>query len=119
MKHISIHKYKILFLIDPKKHSSINLYARNGTMVIYDKFKTLSSHETFTILGVEFITSTFNTNTKKVIHVIAMYKSSTSLFSTFINQLQKLLDVMPTYCPTIIMGDFNIDMFDQNSTQPN
>jgi len=29
------------------------------------------------------------------------------------------LDVMPTYCPTIIMGDFNIDMFDQNSTQPN
>jgi len=56
---------------------------------------------------------------KKVIHVIAMHKSSTSLFSTFINQLQKLLDVMPTYCPTIIMGDFNIDMFDQNSTQPN
>ncbi len=35
-------------------------------MVIYDKFKTLSSHETFTILGVEFITSTFNTNTKKI-----------------------------------------------------
>jgi hypothetical protein len=26
---------------------------------------------------------------------------------------------MPTYYPTIIMGDFNIDMFDQNSTQPN
>jgi endonuclease/exonuclease/phosphatase family metal-dependent hydrolase len=29
------------------------------------------------------------------------------------------LVVMPTYCPTIIMGDFNIDMFDQNWTQPN
>jgi endonuclease/exonuclease/phosphatase family metal-dependent hydrolase len=41
------------------------------------------------------------------------------IFSTFINQLQKLLDIMPTYCPTIIMGDFNIDMFDQNSTQQN
>jgi len=70
-------------------------------------------------LGVEFITTTFNTNTKKLIHVIAIYKSSTLLFSTFINQLQKLLDVMPTYCPTVIMGDFNIDMFNQNSTQPN
>ncbi len=60
-----------------------------------------------------------NTNTKKVIHIIGIYKSPTLLFSTFINQLQKLLDVMPTYCPTVIMGDLNIDMFDQNSTQPN
>jgi hypothetical protein len=29
------------------------------------------------------------------------------------------LDVMPTYCPIVIMDDFNIDIFDQNSTQPN
>jgi hypothetical protein len=26
---------------------------------------------------------------------------------------------MPMYCPTIIMGDFNIDMLDQNSTYLN
>jgi hypothetical protein len=26
---------------------------------------------------------------------------------------------MPTYCVAIIMGDLNIDMFDQNTTQPN
>jgi hypothetical protein len=26
---------------------------------------------------------------------------------------------MPTSCPIIIIGDFNIDMYDQNSTQPN
>jgi hypothetical protein len=88
-------------------------------MVIYDKFTTLSSHETFTILGVEFITTTFNANIRKAIDVIAIYKPSTLLFSTFINQLQKLLDVMPTYYPTVIMGDFNIDMFGQNSIQPN
>ncbi len=80
---------------------------------------TLSSHETFTILRIEFITTTFNTTTIKVVHVIAIYKPSTLLFSTFINQLQKRLDVMPTFCPTVIMGDFNIDMFDENSTQPN
>jgi hypothetical protein len=70
-------------------------------------------------LGIEFITTTFNTNTIKVIHVITIYKPSTLLFSTFISKLQKLLDVMPTYYPTVIMDDFNIDMFDQNSTQPN
>ncbi len=40
-------------------------------------------------------------------------------FSTFINQLQKLLNLMPMYCPTITMGGFNIDMLDQNSTQLN
>ncbi len=40
-------------------------------------------------------------------------------FSIFINQLQKLLNLMLTYFLVIIMGDFNIDMFDQNSTQPN
>jgi hypothetical protein len=32
--------------------------------------------------------------------------------------LQQLMDVMPTSCPIVIIGDFNIDMFDQNSTQP-
>ncbi len=26
---------------------------------------------------------------------------------------------MPMYCPTIIMGDLNIDMLDQNSTHLN
>ncbi len=85
-------------------------------MIIHDKFTTLSSHETFTILGVGFITTTFNTNTKKAIRVIVIYKLSTLLFLTFINQVQKLLDLMPTYCLTIIMDDFNIDMFDQLNT---
>jgi hypothetical protein len=56
---------------------------------------------------------------REAIHVITIYKPSILLFLTFINQLQTLLYVMPTYCPTIITSDFNIDMFDQNSTQPN
>ncbi len=84
-------------------------------MILYDKFTTLSSHETFTFLGVEFIIITFNTNTRKVIHVIAIYKHSILLFSRFINQLLKLLDLLLTYCPIVIMDDFNIDMFNQNS----
>jgi hypothetical protein len=88
-------------------------------MIIYDKFTTLSSHETFTILGVEFIIAIFNTNIIKAIHIITINKPSTLLLSTFINQLQKLLNLMPTYCVAIIMGDLNIDMFDQNTTQPN
>jgi hypothetical protein len=33
--------------------------------------------------------------------------------------LQEFLDLMPISCPMIILGDFDIDMFNQNSTQPN
>jgi hypothetical protein len=87
-------------------------------MIIYDKFTTLSSHETFSNLKIEFITITFSTNTKKKpIHVKAIYKPSIMLFSIFINQLQKLLNLMLTYFLAIIMGDFNIDMFDLNTTK--
>ncbi len=110
---------KYYFFHWSKKNSNINVYAQNFTMIIYDKFTTLSSHETFTILGVEFIIAIFNTNIIKAIHIITINKPSTLLLSTFINQLQKLLNLMPTYCVAIIMGDLNIDMFDQNTTQPN
>jgi hypothetical protein len=79
-----------LFIIDPQKNLTIGVYAQSGTMIVYDKFTTLSSHETFIILRDEIITTTFNTNTKKTIHVIDIYKPSTLLVSTFTNQLQKL-----------------------------
>jgi hypothetical protein len=88
-------------------------------MIMYDNVITLSSHETFVDLGVEYIATTFNANTRKAIHIIAIYKPSTLLFSTFVLYLQKFLDLMPTFCHTIIIGDVNIDMLDQNSTQPN
>jgi hypothetical protein len=86
---------------------------------MYDNFTTLSSHENFTSLGVEYIAATFNANTRKAIHIIAIYIPSTLSLSMFIIHLQKFLDLMPISCPMIIVGNFNIDMFDQNSTQPN
>jgi hypothetical protein len=88
-------------------------------MIIYDNFTTLSSHETFTSLKVEYIAATFNTNTRKTIHIIAIYRPSTLSLSMFIIHLQKFLDLMSISYPMIIIGDFNIDIFDQNSTQPN
>jgi len=105
--------------IDAKTHSMISVNGQNGTMIIYDNFTTLSSHETFTSLGVEYIATTFNVDTRKAIHIIVMYKPSTLSLSMFKIHLQKLLDLMPISCPTIIISDFNINMFDHNSTQPN
>jgi hypothetical protein len=89
-------------------------------MIIYDNFATLSSHETFPSLGVEYIVATFNANIRKAIHIITIYRLSTLCLSMFIIHFQKFLDLMPISCPTIkIIDDFNINMFDQNSTQPN
>ncbi len=105
--------------IDTRTHSMISVNGRNGTMIIYDNFTTLSSHETFTYLRAEYITTTLNTNTRKVIHIISIYKPSTLFLSMFKIHFQKFLDLMPISCPTRIIGDSNIYMFDQNSTQPN
>jgi len=74
--------------IDTKTHSMISVNGRNGTMIIYDNFTTLSSHETFTSLRVEYIAATFNANTKKVIHIVTIYKPSTLSLSMFIIHLQ-------------------------------
>jgi hypothetical protein len=94
--------------IDTRTHSMISVNDRNGTMIIYDNFTTLSSHETFTSLGVEYITTTFNANSRKAIHIIAICMPSTLSLSMFIIHFQKFLDLMPTSCPMIIIGDFNI-----------
>jgi hypothetical protein len=85
--HFNPQTSNIITFVDLENHSSISVYAQNDPMVIYDKFTTLSSHETFIILGVEFITTTFNANTRKTIHVITICKPSTFYFSTFTNQL--------------------------------
>ncbi len=100
-------------------NTSLNIDTRTHSMIIYDNFTTLSSHETLTSLGVEHIATTFNANTRKAIHIITIYKPSTLSLSMFIIHLQKFLDLMWISCPLIIIGNFNIDMFDQNSTQPN
>ncbi len=105
--------------IDTRTHSMISVNGWNGTMIIYDNFTTLSSHKTFTSLGVEYITTTFNENTRKAIHRITIYKPSTLSLSMFIIHLQKFLDLMPISCLMIIVGDFYINMFGQNTTQPN
>ncbi len=97
--------------IDTITHSMISVNGRNGTMIIYDNFTTLSSHETFTSLGAKYIATTFNANTRKAIHIIIIYRPSLLSLSMFIIHLQKFLDLMPISCPTIIIGDLNINMF--------
>jgi hypothetical protein len=105
--------------INKRTHLLTNVNGQNGSMIIYDNFITLSLHETFTSLGAKYITATFNVNTKKAIHIITIYKPSRLSLSMFEIHLQKFLDLMSISCPTIIIGDFNINMLDQILTQPN
>jgi hypothetical protein len=51
-------------------------------MILYENFITLPLYETFKSLNVEYIATTFNINTRNAIHVIAIYKPSTTLIST-------------------------------------
>jgi len=57
----------------------LNIFGKFWTMTIYAKFITLLSHETFTTLGNKYITTTFDANTRKFIHVVAIFKLSTLL----------------------------------------
>lgn len=54
MKHISIHKHHIFHLRWFNKLFKHKVYGRNGTMIVYDHYTTLTSHETFTTLGVKY-----------------------------------------------------------------
>jgi hypothetical protein len=124
--------------MDTKTHSMISVNGQIGTMIIYDNLTTsidfkwcgvkeearfvlriLQCNETFTSLRAKYITTTFNANTRKAIHIITICKPSTLSLSMFIIHLQNFLDLMPISCFTIIISDFNINVFDQNSTQPN
>ncbi len=105
--------------IDTKTHSMINVNGRNGTMIIYDNFTTLSSHETFTSLGLNILQQHSMQIQERLFIKYKHYRPSTLSLSMFIIHLQKFLDLMPISCPMIIIGNFNINMFDQNSTPPN
>ena len=85
-------------------------------MIVYDNHTKLFFHETCFVLGAQFIVASCNTNTRKSIHIRALYRPSTLCVITFLNHLRHFLSTMPTSCPTTILGDFNINMFNQNST---
>ena len=105
----------ITSFIDMLKHSFSSVYDCNGTMIVYDNHTKLFFHETHFTLGAKFIVASFNTNTRKSIHIIALYRPSTLPVTTFLNHLRHFLNKIPISCPTTILGDFNINMLNQNS----
>jgi hypothetical protein len=117
-------------LLVPKPHtfrdSHVLIYSLNTRPlilhkndVIWDYNFEMAHMKLLYLLRAEYIAATLNANLRKAIHIIAIYIPSTLSLSMFIIHLQKFLDLMPISCPTIIIDDFNINMYDHNSTQPN
>jgi hypothetical protein len=65
---------------------------------------------TMTHSGAKFISITFNKNICQAIHIITIYKPPTLSIHHFINFLQTNLYKIQENCPTIVIGDFNINM---------
>jgi len=84
-------------------------------MMFYDNTMFLSQTTSTTNSSAEFITTSFNKNTRENIYIIVVYKPPKMkiLYSNSI--LETILKDMPKDYPTILVGDFNINMLKYTS----
>jgi len=61
--------------------------------------------------GVEFLIVFFNENPQQTLYIIAIYKPPQMNVNFFIYILENIVMKILTNCPTIIIEDFNINLF--------
>ncbi len=83
----------------------------NAQMLLHSYYTTCN--------GLEYISTTFNIRIRRAIHIICVYRSHSSFISMFLNTLQMLIQKSPNDCPLIILGNFNIDILDDNNHENN
>ncbi len=81
-KNTYVHKY-----INSSKYSYISIHDGHGLMMKYDIHMHLDSFNTITNDGLRYI-PTFNTNTKKAIYIVYMYKAHSCSKFTFLTILK-------------------------------
>ncbi len=59
---------------------------------------------------IEIIVTTFNINTRRTIHVVAIYKPMTTHIQSFFQLLENIYVKASHHFPTIFIGNFNVDM---------
>jgi hypothetical protein len=106
---------EICNFIDTSKYSYISVFDGHGILMLYDGPMILHSFETFTIDGSKYIAATYNIKIQKAIYIICVYKAHTCSISAFLENLQTLIQKSPIHCSTIILGDFNIDILEDNN----
>jgi len=82
---------------------------------MYDIHMHLNFFNTINNDGLEYITSIFNINTWKAIHIVCVYRAHSCSISAFLNNLQIIIQQSPKHYLIIIMGDFNVDILKNNN----
>jgi Tat protein secretion system quality control protein TatD with DNase activity len=85
-------------------------------MMMYDIHMHLNSFDTITSDGSKYITTIFNTNTQ-YIYIVCVYGAHSCSISTFLNNLQTIIQQSYKHCQIIIMGDFNVENIKDNNQQ--
>jgi hypothetical protein len=105
-----VHKF-----INWSKYLYISIYDGHELMMMYDIHMHLDSFNTITSDGSKYIATIFNTNTWKTINIVCVYKAHSCSISTFLNNLQTIIQESLEHCPIIIMKDFNVDILKDNN----
>ncbi len=79
-------------------------------MILYHKTMLLSQASNIKHIGTKFITTYFNKNTCEFFLIFEIYKPLKMKTSSFLSILNENFQSMPLDCPTIIIGDYNINM---------
>ncbi len=95
--------------------SYISIHDGHGLMIMYDVYMQLYFFNTIISDGLLYIATTFNINTQKLIHIVCVYKGHSCSISTFLNNLQIIIQRSPKHCPIIIMGNFNVEILKDNN----
>ncbi len=93
-----VHKF-----INSSRYSYISIHDGHGLMMMHDIHVHLYSFNTITSDGSKYITTIFNINTQKAIHIVFLYKVHSCSIFTFLNNLQTIIQQYPEQCPIIIM----------------
>ncbi len=110
----NMHKF-----INSSKYSYISIHDGHGLMMMYDIHMNLDFFNTIISDGSKYIAATFNTNTRKSIYILCVYKVHSCSISTFLNNIQTIIQESLEHCPIVIMGDFKVDILKENNQPKN
>ncbi len=83
--------------INSSKYSYISIHDGHGLIMIYDIHMYLNSLNTITSDGSKYIEAIFNINTQKEIHIVCVYRVLSCSISTFLNNLQNIIQTLSNH----------------------
>jgi hypothetical protein len=86
-------------------------------MLLYNRNIVLDTCEFVIMSGSKFITASFNIDTHLTIHIIAIYKPPSISLTKKLSTLQKLISKSPTFCPIVVLRDFNADILKKKTLE--